>query len=307
MYQESLKISNRIITAEDLQEIFSFMNDTLNKWLKVYKQEERQNRPIEWLYQKWTFNDANSKLSFDVSFSDNTSISFDNYGSFIGVFNNRIKEITKITAYFFLYYSTQDGENKKSYFQKIAMYVYENEISVDVDLSSEDRKLNEVYELIKNKINNAPIKYDNVIKKRKSIHTISAFALGYIPAMVIGIATLFMTAVRDILSDTYVLFPLLVSVVAYFIGEMLASNRFNKYYDELIPNKKYVGYDSDKGTSIYEDDIDAYTSENEILIGKNADNMKKRNEITTKYTKYKKLIPYEIIALLILSIIVIFL
>lgn len=45
----------------------------------------------------------------------------------------------------------------------------------------------------------------------------------------------------------------------------------------------------------------------EILIGKNVHNLDCRTEIMAIYGKYKKYIPYEILALLILSIIVLFL
>jgi hypothetical protein len=59
--------------------------------------------------------------------------------------------------------------------------------------------------------------------------------------------------------------------------------------------------------SIYKEDINNYVETSEILIGKNIDNMIKRKTIEEKYAKYRRLIPFEIVILIIISIIVIFL
>ena len=70
-------------------------------------------------------------------------------------------------------------------------------------------------------------------------------------------------------------------------------------YKNIVPDKKYISYEKE-----YKDDIDRYVETSEILIGKNAHNLENRKQIMEEYKKYKKYLPYEIGALIILSIIV---
>ena len=72
-----------------------------------------------------------------------------------------------------------------------------------------------------------------------------------------------------------------------------------------MPNKKYAGYDSTNYKSIYKDDIDSFVGTSEILIGKKVNNLENRRMIRTEYEKYKTLIPKELIALLVATVIVI--
>ena len=73
----------------------------------------------------------------------------------------------------------------------------------------------------------------------------------------------------------------------------------------LLPSIKYAGYDSSNYKRIYKDDIDSFVGTSEILIGKKINNLDNRRMIKKVYEKYKGLIPKELIALLIVTVIVI--
>ena len=302
--ESTLEVNNRIITADDLNQIFSMMNDTLNKWLKVYQNESRQNEPLDYKYQKWSFKDEGSMLVFEITFYDNTTIKFDNYGGFIGVFNNKIYDIKEVYARFMLHYNIQDEFENKYYHSHIIMRISENRISTDISVSNEDNKMKEIYRLIQEKFNNAQTKYDSVIKKRRTMMLISSFALGLIPALVICIGLMFVPAIKGVISEAIVAFPIAVLIFGYFIGDLIANNVFGKLYEGILPDKKYAGWSRESGAT-YVDDVDSYTSSCEILIGHNTDNLKKREEIKRKYSKYKKLLPYELGALIIATVIII--
>ena len=81
MYNDTIKVANKIITDKNLFEIFALMNEKLVSFKKIYQMEEAQNRMLEYNYQKWTFKDNGSSLSFDVNFYDDTNIKFDNYNN----------------------------------------------------------------------------------------------------------------------------------------------------------------------------------------------------------------------------------
>lgn len=308
MYNDTIKVANKIITSDDLFEIFDSMNEKLVNYKKINEREETKNKMLDYKYQNWTFKDNGSCLRFDVDFYDDTSVRFDNYNNFITIFNTRLDEIKSIYVHFRLSYDVHVEEQKNEYYsQYISIWIYESKMDIDVSLSSEDRKIDDIYELIKNKILNAKPKYDEIIKKKNSITREIGLAIGFIPALIITTLLIFVPIVREIYIESYVVYPVSSLIFSLFIGGTIGSYKLNRYYKHIVPEQKYVGYDSNKGSSIYKDDIDKYVSTSEILIGKNINNLKYRTQIKEYKEKYKKWLPYEFGVLIFISIIILFL
>lgn len=303
MYDNTINVSNKIITYDDLIDIFGRMNEKMNSLQKIYKSEETRNRMLDFSYQVWTYKQNVSNLKFDVNFYDNTEIQFDNYNSFITIFQNRLEEIKSIYVHFYISYSTKTPNSQYEYYShSISMYIYENKIDISTKLNSEDKKIDEIYELIQNKILNAQVKYDNVVKNRSSIVSTVGFSIGFIPTVIGSILLLFIPTLKEVLSESYVLYPLFVLGASYVIGSTCCTGKIDELYKPLLPDKKYINYN--KG---YKDDIEKYVNTSEILIGKNTDNLKNRKIIMDEYSKCKSFLPIELIILIILSIVVIIL
>lgn len=308
MYNDTIKVANKIISYNDLFEIFSKMQEKLVQFKKINDAEEMKNRMLDYKYQNWTFKDNGSKLTFDVNFTDDTSVKFDNYNNFISIFNSRLDEIKYIYVYYSISYTTErEGQRSEYYNQHISMTIREDKMDIDVSLSSNDDKINDIYELIKSKVLNAPPKYDKVIQKKSSINTIVSLAIGFIPALIITTLLLFVSTIRQIYAMGYVVYPIASVILAFAIGGTIGSSKLDRWYKSINPEQKYAGYDSTNYKSIYKDDIDSYVKSSEILIGKNANNLDCRKNILDYYEKYKKYIPYEIGAMLLMSVIVLFL
>lgn len=308
MYNDTIKAENKIISSDDLTQIFQLMGETLKKYLKVSQLEEIQNRMLDTPYQNYTFKDEGSKMKVTVDFYDNTNITFDNYDNFMGIFYSRIDEIKTMDVYYTLSYTVITPEPNRSrnfYSQSIQMHINENKLDITLNLKSEDPKLDEVYNLIKNKVLSAPEKYDDVIRRKSKITNTVTFGVGLIPGMVIAILLLFVPVVNNMFFKGYVVYPIVAVFLAYMIGSMFSSSKLDKYYNPIMPNKKYAGYDSTNYKSIYKDDIDSFVGTSEILIGKKVNNLENRRMIRTEYEKYKALIPKELIALLVATVIVI--
>lgn len=308
MYNDTIKAENKIISSDDLTQIFQLMGETLKKYLKVSQQEEMQNRMLDTPYQNYTFKDEGSKMKVTVDFYDNTNITFDNYDNFMGIFYSRIDEIKTMDIYYALNYTVMTPAPNRSrnfYTQSIQMHINENKLDITLNLKSADPKLDEIYNFIKNKILNAPEKYDEVIRnKNKIINTVS-FGAGMIPGIVITSLLLFIPVVNNIILKGYVVYPIVAVILSYMIGSMISSSKLDKYYESIVPSKKYAGYDSTNYKRIYKDDIDSFVGTSEILIGKKINNLDNRRMIKKVYEKYKGLIPKELIALLIVTVIVI--
>lgn len=307
MYNDSIKVANKIITYDDLYDIFVKMQERLVELRKINDAEEARNRMLDYKYKTWTFKDNGSKLTFDVSFTDDTSIKFDNYNNFISVFNNRLDEITYINVYYSISYSVKDTLRDDYCHQHINMTIRENKMSIDVSLSSNDNKINDIYELIKSKVLKAKPKYDMVIKKKSYINTVVSLAIGFIPSLIILTLLLLVPYVRGIYATLYVIYPLVSIFLAFVIGGTISSSKLDRWYKSINPEQKYAGYDASSNKRIYKDDIDSYVNSSEILIGKNANNLEYRNNILNYYNKYKKYLPYEIGVMILISVIVLFL
>ena len=308
MYNDTIKAENKIISSQDLTEIFQLMGETLKKYLRISQQEEMQNRMLDIAYQNYTFKDEGSKMKVVVDFYDNTNITFDNYDNFMSIFYSRIEEIKSMDVYYKLNYTVITPEPNRSrnfYMQSINMYINENKLDITLNLKSDEPKLAEIYNLIKNKVLNAPEKYDIVIREKNKIINAVIFGAGLIPGMLITILLLFVPIINDVFFKGYVVYPLISIFLAYIIGGVFSSSLLDKYYNTIIPDKKYAGYDTTNHKRIYKDDIDSFISTSEILIGKKVNNLRNREAIMTEYKKYKSRIPMELIALLTITIIVI--
>lgn len=307
MYNESIRAENKIISNNDLTEIFQAMGDTLKKYKKISDQEAMQNHMLESQYQKYTFKDEGSKMKVNVDFYDNTNITFDNFDGFMGIFYSRIDEIKSLDVNYSLYYQVMEpAPNRKidTYIQTIRMHITENKLDISLDLKSADPKLNDVYNLIKSKVLNAPEKYDETIRNRNKITNTVGFSIGLIPAIVITSLLLFIPILNKIFFHGYVVYPIVALVLSYLIGSVIAPSKLDKYYESIVPKKKYAGHDSNFN-SVYEDDIDSFVGTSEILIGKKVNNLENRKMILNEYNKRKALIPKGMIAILIGTVVVV--
>lgn len=307
MYNDTIKAENKIISSEDLTQIFQLMNETLKKYKKISEQEEIQNRRLEYNYQKYTFKDEGSKISVTVDFTDNTNISFDNFENFMGIFYSRISEIKTIDLYFYLKYDVIMPEpyRRNDYCsQDIHMYIKETKLEIETRLKSDDHKLDDVYNLIKEKVINAPEKYDDVIKNNGKITSTVILGAGLIPGMILAALLLFIPNVGNIIMNGYVLYPIAAIIIAYIVGGIIAPTKLDRYYNPIMPEKIHTGYDSDN-RRIYKDDLNTFVGTSEILIGNKVNNLDNRRIIRQEYEKAKSLVKKELIVLLLVTVAVI--
>lgn len=305
MYYDTIKCENKIITSEALMEIIQTMNETLKKYERIGDQEKLQNQMLETKYQAYTYKYGTSKLTFDVNFNDNTDIHIDRYEAFSGIYYSRLTEIKSINVHMYTFYDTKkEGEQSTSYSQSITMYVTNKKMDISINLKSEDPKFDNVYNKIKEKILTAPEKYDETIKNKSKIMNTVAIATGTIPAIIITSIFLFVPGVNKVLLKGIVVYPLVVAFLMYFIGSIVANSKLDKYYDPIMPDKKYAGYDTTNHKSVYKDDVDQYVNTSDILIGTKVNNLTYREKINEIYNKYKKRVLPMILAITGISIIV---
>lgn len=306
MYNDTLKVANKIISDDDLVDIFTKMNDDIKKYEAISRQETQANLMYEREYQTWTAKDFKGTFKVNVNFTDDTQITFDNYLTFISIFNSRITEIKNLwLTYSYSYDVKYLGQSLNYIYQSISMNISDYRMDIDVRLSSEDKKMDDVYNFIKNKILNAPEKYDYIVKQKDSIINKVGFALGMIPSLIICLLLFFVPGIREFYFVSYVGFPLAAIILGFVLGTVFLTGKISSLYEAIMPEKKYSHYDSSSGKSVYVDDLDSFKAKSDILIGSKVDILKYRSEIKEMEKKYLKWPLYEIATVFVLSLIII--
>ena len=188
MYNEKILTINKIVSDKLLEEIFLKMYEEKRDCEKIYDYEKRKNELADYNNQHWTLNMFQSSLDFTVDFYDNSNITFDNYTNFISVFNNRKHEIKSIMCFYSLNYF---DENMNPHKNTINLFIYEDSMDINVSIDSNDNYTNEIFNYIKNQIENAPDKYDYIVKNKNLIINKYIFSQGSILGIIFSILFLF--------------------------------------------------------------------------------------------------------------------
>lgn len=305
MYNDTIDTKNKIISSEDLVEIFSKINSEMTNVENLSKQEALRNANIEHENQTWSYKNFDKTFKCTFNFYDSTTITVDTYDAFINLYNDRLPEIKDMWVRCSIHYSNGIGYRTNPISNSISMNIYTHRMEITTNLSSSDQHMNSVYELIKTKVLNAPERYDNVIKKKSMISNKVGLAIGLIPSLIICTLAVIIPLIRQLYGMTYILYPVLVLLFGYLVGNTLFRGKIDSLYSTIEPSKKYVGYDTANSKSVYKDDINEFTSKSEILIGKNTNNLNIRKEILSMEEKYSKYLTTEIMILVALSIIMI--
>lgn len=298
---------NKIIDRDLLLEIIEAMHDELEKCSQIAKEEEAKNEPLQLQYQKWTLRYFKGSLRFSVFFKDNHDVTYDDYHTFLSVFKSRAFSIRHLIIDYTLSYNKPDEKNGygEHMYNSINISATEDDFRVSSHMASGDKYMQEVYDLITQKIASAPPKYDHIIKAKELISLKIGFAMGLIPAIVVVTASAFIPQLHEFYNKFFFLFPALILLLALAFGFFLGSMKTSANYAKLVP-KKYGGWDSNTHSSYYTDDLKKLTETSDILIGDKADHMLIRKKIAEDEKRFSKLILPFIGAAAIVSLIMFF-
>lgn len=307
MYNESINTNNKIISTDLILNIFGRMNELIKSYTSKANKEEQTYNSLSFenqLNMKREFSNFISDFSFTVDFYDSTNITINNYESFMGIFNSRLHEIRSIISNFSISYF---DVNNKSCSNSINLMIFENSFDIRVAIDNSNNEMTELFNYIKNSIYGAPEKYDFVMKNKSKICFLYTFALGSIVAIILSVILVCMPPVFSILTGGYwMLFPVICLIFGYFLGTLLFSGSISNLYKNIDVEKIYDGYDPNTFESKYKSDKSSYINSSEVIIGKNIDNLSNRNKIKDLYYEKKKYIKFELIAIVVITLILLF-
>lgn len=292
MSEMSIQSRNKIISKDLLLEIFDAMHDEYEKCKQIAAEEKAKNEPFQLQYQKWTLHYFSGDLKFTVYYLDDHSVMYDNYQTFTSIFKNQIHSIKRIYVDYTMSYNKPGPNNEfgDHMYNSLHLTIDTDKVEVSANLASGDHYMEEVYNLITQKIANAPEKYDRLIRGKEFINFKIGLPLGLIMGMVLVSATVFIPQLREFYQKYFFMFPALILLLGLVLSVFVGNMRTAANYAKLIP-KKYGGYDVNTNSSYYNDDIQKLTETSEVLIGEKANNQRERDHIAACERQSMKFLP----------------
>ena len=307
-YDTTIKAANRIISNEDLKLIFEEMHKTLQKYMAISVAEKKRNEKYDYDDQESTFIDNDSRMTFNVDFTDSTESKIDNYDEFMNVFNTRLHELKHVyVSYRLSYWIKKPKTPTKEKIsdiesQSITLTIYKDKFEIETSLKSEDRKLDNIYNLIKKIVTSSPVKYDKLIKKRGMLQLLIGITFCLIPAMVVSLLLLANESLRETVYEYAYLYPLMCFGIAFAMSGLVFV-RLSSMYKSIIPEQKYAGHSKDY-KSIYVDDVEDFTKKSEVIIGANYKNLEIRKSLNNMISTCKKIILPELLVVGVISVVI---
>ncbi len=301
------EITNKIITTEQIIELADYLIKTCNYYLELNRQDLEKNNNSYFSggqYSYYMF--TKPEVKYKIRYTDDRTIETTD--------ENMLKEaldepqyVKEITESLNVTYNNNIGEEKK----EMRMSVFINFAEKYIYYSSSDKNMEEeAYNFnsyIREILERGEDRYSGVVKNKFSIKVVVGLALGSILTL---IAFFLLLVLRLNGNDTLGLFfsngfilPLLGWIIAFVFGTIIAGPITDNLYKEIdgaIENVYIRGKNKEK----FEEE---YTKRNEILIGKNSNNLIKRKEIEKIYNISKKIVLVRLgISLIIMILLSIF-
>ncbi len=306
-YETTIQTANKIISNENLKLIFEELNKTAIKLRKISEAETKRNMKYDSNDEEASFDRGEVTYTFTVDFTDSTESKLDNYDEFMNIFETRLKEIKSIDVYYYISYDIRRPKTptKPRFYdctsQRISLNIKQDKFEITTSMKSDDRKLDKVYQIIKKIVNEAPVKYDNIVKKRGTLQMFIGFSLCLLPATLISLLLLINDSFRETIFNYAYIFPVICFGLSFALSSLVFM-RLSSMYKSIIPEQKYAGYKDHK--SVYVDDVEDFTKKSEVIIGKNYRNLEIRETIKKLKDLCKKLILPELLGVGVISVIV---
>lgn len=303
----SFLVQNKLITIDQIKEITEYLKKTLNHYNDLIKQELQENNNANFYqghYKYYIY--TKPSLEYKVEFTDGRKI--DTQDDF--VFYDALKEpqyIYKISERLYISYDDNDMGETTNHLIDISLNFSESVIHF---VTSNKNVNDEIYNLssyISGILNGGEDRFNKTIKKRFWIKNIIGLAVGSILTLLGFIILLLMknesTETINMFFNNPIMLILGGWLIAFTFGNTIVSSFVNNLYSSLEVGLENA-YKGGTYTDHYEDN---YRMFNEVLIGKNYNNLEKRKTIEKIYDLSKKVLlirfGISLIILLVLSLI----
>lgn len=289
------KVVNKIIPIDTIVEIANYLEDQKEEYRRLFENDKNKNMNLSYSDQVYQYKGDTPTIQYTIKFKDGKEVTEPDYNWFISMLNN-LKAIKEITFYYNIGYSS-NYENKEHYeYMNIYtwLHFYEDSATIRVDGKNMEEQVYRLHSYLRGVLENNDERYNKTVKNRKIRIQSLCFSIGFILSYILYFVLIANKArlsqeFANYLNNKYVIIfgQWFVSAV---LGNMLGFPIMMGLYRNILPKTKYSHYSSSSHKSVYVDNIEDFTSHNEVQIGQFTDNGKNRKLIEKIYKITSKIV-----------------
>ena len=286
----SFLIQNKIITVEQIKDVTEYLKKTLNNYNELINQELQKNDNAGFYsghYQHYAY--TKPSLEFKVEYTDGRKI--DTKDDF--VFYDALKEskyVYKIEERLYISYDDNNMGETTNHLLDISLEYSESVIHFVTSNTNMNDELYNISSYINRLLNGGEDRFNKIIKNRFWIKNTIGLAIGSILTL---LGFLILLLMKNETTETINMFfnnPTILVLggwlIAFAFGNTIIASIVNGLYSSLEIDLE----NAQKGGTYTDHYEDNYRMFNEVLIGKNYDNLNKRKTIENYYNLSKKVV-----------------
>lgn len=289
------KIVNKIIPIETIIEVANYLEDQKEEYQRLFEKEEQKNAGLKYNEKVYEYKGDNPKVQYTIRFKDGREITEVDYNWFVGMLNN-LNSIEQITFYSTISYSSNVRTREHYEYMHLYTWVHfrEDTTTIRVDGKNMEEQVYRVHSYLRGTIENNDDRYNKTVKNRKSRVQSLCLSIGFVLSYIVYLVLMGNKAnwpeyISNYINNKYVIVFGQWAISA-ILGNIFGLPIMLVLYKNILPKAKYSHYSKSSHKSVYIDNLEDYTSHNEVQIGKFANNGKNRVIIEKIYKVTSKIV-----------------
>ena len=302
------KILNKCISIESIIKVANYLEQQQKIYKELFEKDREKNKDLEWSEKKYEYEGENPVIKYTITLKDGKTLTETDKSWFLEQLEySKLKEIKEIDLDLNIYYSS-DVEDRKKIYKRLGIYIriYEYTACIDIDSTNLESEANKIYSEIRNILEDNPDRYNKTINYRnlriQSFCISVGIVLSYIIYLIYIINKSKIPATITQILDNKNVIVLGQWILAIAVGNIFGKFIIQSLYNTILPERKYVGYNSSNYKSIYKDDVDDYVANCEVHFGKYYNAQKNRDKIEKIYKITNKILLVQLVISIILFV-----
>ena len=303
------KIVNKIIPINTIIEMANYLEDMVEEYDRKFQIDARKNEGVKFSEQVHEFKGDKASVDYLIRFKDGKEIKKSDYNWFVGMLNN-LSIIKGISIFSTIRYQVVDRKSgRDTQFMHLYTFIYfsEETTSIKVEGTNLEEETYRVHSYIKGLLENNEDRYNKTVKNRKFRIQSLCFSIGFILSYIIYFVLLANQNNLPVNLADYLDNKMIIIFGQWFIaaivGNILGLPIMLALYRNILPKTKFSHYSTKVHRNVYVDNIENYISNNEVQIGKFANNQKNRDTIEKIYKVTSKIVLIQLAISILLSFI----
>lgn len=289
------KIVNKIIPIETIIEVANYLEDQKEEYIRLFERESQKNAGLKFSEQVYEYKGDNPTVQYTVRFRDGRDLTEANYNWFLGMLNN-LSAIDEITIHSSISYSSNIRD--KEHYEYMHLYTWihfrEDTATIRVDGKNTEEQVYRIHSYIRGTIENNEERYNKTVRNRKLRIQSLCLSIGFVLSYIIYLVVLankgkMPTEILNLINNKLVII-IGQWFVSAIVGNILGLPIMLALYRNILPKAKYSHYSRSSHKSVYVDNLEDYTSHDEVQIGRFANNGKNRVIIEKIYKVTSKIV-----------------